>query len=118
VQANGTPILYLNRPKDVTASGQRSHARISRAVAQPPHAEQVHRRELRTRLARIAAYELAFRMQTAAPEATDIMRESAETRKLYGIDDEKTRDFGTRCLIARRLTERGVRFVQVNFRQR
>jgi uncharacterized protein (DUF1501 family) len=62
---------------------------------------------------RIAAYELAFRMQSAAPEAVDIQRESEATRKLYGIDNDVTRDFGVRCLIARRLVERGVRFVQV-----
>jgi hypothetical protein len=63
--------------------------------------------------ARIASYELAFRMQSEAPEAVDVTRESAETRSLYGIDDPKTNDFGTRCLLARRLVERGVRFVQV-----
>jgi hypothetical protein len=63
--------------------------------------------------ARIASYELAARMQTAASEALDIAQETEATRRLYGIDDSTTRDFGTRCLIARRLVERGVRFVQV-----
>ncbi len=63
--------------------------------------------------ARIASYELAARMQVAAKEALDISRESEATKKLYGIDQESTRDYGTRCLIARRLIERGVRFVQV-----
>lgn len=63
--------------------------------------------------ARIASYELAARMQTAAKEAMDIRSESEATRKLYGIDEDRTRDYGTRCLIARRLVERGVRFVQV-----
>jgi Protein of unknown function (DUF1501) len=63
--------------------------------------------------ARIASYELAFRMQRHAPEAVDLARESAATRRLYGLDDRKTSDFGTRCLLARRLIERGVRFVQV-----
>jgi uncharacterized protein (DUF1501 family) len=62
---------------------------------------------------RIAAYELAFRMQSAAPEAVDIAKESEATKRLYGLDEEVTRDFGTRCLVARRLVERGVRFVQV-----
>jgi uncharacterized protein (DUF1501 family) len=62
---------------------------------------------------RIASYELAYRMQTAAPEAVDLTNETDATRKLYGMDDDKTREFGTRCLIARRLVERGVRFVQV-----
>ena len=63
--------------------------------------------------ARIASYELAARMQTAAKEAMDISRASEATRKLYGIDNDLTRDYGTRCLIARRLVERGVRFVQI-----
>jgi len=63
--------------------------------------------------ARIASYELAARMQDAAREALDIRHESAATLSLYGIDDPATRDFGSRCLIARRLVERGVRFVQL-----
>jgi hypothetical protein len=63
--------------------------------------------------ARIASYELAARMQLAAPEAFNLAGESAATRRLYGIDDPVTDDFGKRCLMARRLIERGVRFVQV-----
>src|SRR5207247_6523415 len=63
--------------------------------------------------ARIASYELAFRMQKHAPEAVDLARETAATRKMYGLDDKRTADFGTRLLLARRLVERGVRFVQV-----
>ncbi len=63
--------------------------------------------------ARIASYELAFRMQTAAPEAVDLSAETAETKSLYGLDDDRTAEFGARCLLARRLVERGVRFVQL-----
>ncbi|MFO0816791.1 MAG: DUF1501 domain-containing protein [Pirellulales bacterium] len=63
--------------------------------------------------ARIASYELAARMQSAAKEAVDISQETEATLKLYGIDEPATRDYGTRCLIARRLVERGVRFVQL-----
>jgi hypothetical protein len=63
--------------------------------------------------ARIASYELAAHMQTAAKEALDISRESKVTKELYGLDDPATAEYGTRCLIARRLVERGVRFVQV-----
>ena len=63
--------------------------------------------------ARLASYERAARMQTAAREALDISSEPEHIKKLYGIDQEVTRDYGTRCLIARRLVERGVRFVQV-----
>ncbi len=63
--------------------------------------------------ARIAAYELAAKMQLAAPEAFDLSRETQATRTAYGVDDAATADFGRRCLLARRLVERGVRFVQV-----
>jgi hypothetical protein len=63
--------------------------------------------------ARIASYELAAAMQTAAAEALDISGETAATHKLYGLDNPETREYGTRCLIARRLVERGVRFVQL-----
>jgi len=63
--------------------------------------------------ARIANYELAARMQSAAKEALDLSQETAATRKLYGLDQPHTQEYGTRCLIARRLVERGVRFVQL-----
>jgi hypothetical protein len=63
--------------------------------------------------ARLSSYELAARMQISAPEALDIARESAVTRRQYGLESEQTADFGRTCLIARRLVERGVRFVQV-----
>lgn len=63
--------------------------------------------------ARIASYELAARMQTAASEALDISQETAATHTMYGLDNPKTREYGTRCLLARRLVERGVRFVQL-----
>lgn len=63
--------------------------------------------------ARISSYELAFRMQAEAPDAVDLSRETPETRAMYGLDTARTAEFGTRCLIARRLSERGVRFVQL-----
>ena len=67
-----------------------------------------------TRLeARIASYELAAKMQLAAPEALDLKSETAATKSLYGLEEPATEDFGRRCLLARRLVERGVRFVQV-----
>jgi len=81
--------------------------------------EQMNRQHLATRAgdsrleARIASYEMAARLQLSAPEVLDISGESEATRKLYGLDEKITEDFGTRCLIARRLLERGVRFVQV-----
>jgi uncharacterized protein (DUF1501 family) len=63
--------------------------------------------------ARIAAYELAFRMQSTAPQLTDLSQETAETLALYGLDQPQTQEFGTRCLLARRMIEQGVRFVQI-----
>ena len=63
--------------------------------------------------ARISSYELAFRMQSHAPEAVDLSKETEATRRMYGIDQKRTNEFGTRCLLARRLVERGVRFVQL-----
>src|SRR5262249_30537639 len=63
--------------------------------------------------ARIATYELAYRMQQHAPEAVDLSKETAATKEAYGLDQPHTADFGTRCLLARRLVERGVRFVQL-----
>ena len=111
LQTQGTPILYVNREAGVTADSQRQVLDLSQSLNQR-HARNISAaaQELD---ARIASYELAYRMQTAAPEAVDINKESPETRKLYGVDAEPTRDFGTRCLIARRLVERGVRFVQL-----
>ncbi len=65
--------------------------------------------------ARIETFEMAFRMQAHAPEAFDLAKESKETKALYGVGEEPTDEFGRECLLARRLTERGVRFVQVNY---
>ena len=64
-------------------------------------------------MARLHAYELAFRMQAAAPEVVDLSRENTPTKNLYGLDQKETAEFGTRCLLARRMLERGVRFVQL-----
>jgi hypothetical protein len=63
--------------------------------------------------AAIANYELSFRMQTAVPELADLSKETEETHRLYGLDDKKTETFGRQCLIARRLVQRGVRFVEL-----
>ena len=74
------------------------------------HRARAHNSDL---AARIASFELAYRMQSEAPEAVDLKQEDAETRELYGLDREQTAGFGRKCLLARRLVERGVRFVQV-----
>jgi uncharacterized protein (DUF1501 family) len=111
VQTNGTPILYVNRQKGMDEASQREVLDLAQWMNRRHAAEiSAARRELESR---IAAYELAYRMQTAAPEAVDLNKESPATRKLYGMDDDVTKEFGARCLIARRLVERGVRFVQV-----
>ena len=103
-------ILNLNAPKDVDATTQKRYLtyldRLNRE-----HLDQ-HPGELDLE-ARISSYELAAKMQDSAREALDISQESKSTLKLYGIDEKATQDFGTRCLIARRLVERGVRFVQL-----
>jgi uncharacterized protein (DUF1501 family) len=111
VQASGTPILYVNRSKDMPAPEQRRILDFSQWLnRRNATVDAAAARELDSR---IASYELAYRMQTAAPEAVDVAKETEATKQLYGIDQPVTRDFGTRCLIARRLVERGVRFVQV-----
>lgn len=110
VRMTGTPILYLDRPETMAAQDQRRVLDF---------AQQLNQRSLAVRgadatlSARIAAYELGYRMQSAAPEAVDLTHESASTKALYGLDDDVTRSFGTQCLNARRLVERGVRFVQL-----
>jgi hypothetical protein len=107
---NGAPILYLDPPKGVSDAQQRAKLDLITGLDRRHAAS----RGDDTRLsARIAAYELAYRMQSEAPEAVDLSGESAETRGLYGLDDDRCKDFGAMCLRARRLVERGVRFVQL-----
>jgi hypothetical protein len=103
-------ILNLDAPVHLQGAAQRRSLEYLRRLNHK-HLER-HQGDLDLE-ARIASYELAARMQTAAKEALDISRESPATKRLYGIDDPVTRDYGSRCLIARRLVERGVRFVQL-----
>ncbi|HXX93795.1 MAG TPA: DUF1501 domain-containing protein, partial [Planctomycetota bacterium] len=105
-----TPILHLNTPKGVTAEQQRSTLDLINRLNREDLAGKEEDTEL---AARIAAYELAFRMQSHAQEVVDIRSETAATRALYGLDDRVTQEFGLRCLLARRMVERGVRFVQL-----
>lgn len=110
VRAGETPILHLNRPEHWSETEQR---RILDFINQQNRTH-LAQRQLDSELsARIDAYELAFRMQQTAPEVVDLSRETAATRALYGIDQKETAEFGTRCLLARRMIERGVRFVQL-----
>jgi uncharacterized protein (DUF1501 family) len=110
MRAGATPILNLRPQKTISAAQQRATLELVQSM---------NRRHLLMRdeddelAARIDAYELAFRMQTAAPEIVDLSQETRETKSLYGLDNAKTREFGERCLLARRMIERGVRFVQL-----
>ena len=104
------PILYLSRPASKTEPQQRDMLDTLRVLNERHVAARNFDSEL---TARLESYELAFRMQMAAPEATDISGETQATKRLYGLDDPVSADFGGRCLLARRLVERGVRFVQV-----
>ena len=104
------PILNLATPAAVGAARQRDKLALIGEL------NDLHRRDrpADTQLdARQAAYELAFRMQATAPEAVDLSKESTKTKDAYGLNDKATAEFGHRCLLARRLVERGVRFVQV-----
>jgi hypothetical protein len=104
------PILHLNPPPGIGPGQQRQTLDLINRLNREHLRDRADDSELS---ARIAAYELAFRMQTHAPGVVDINRESAATRRLYGIDQPLTAEFGTRCLLARRMVESGVRFVQV-----
>lgn len=110
VRASGTPIHDLDLPEGMTRAAQRRMLDRLRAKNQEHQAQHADNTEL---AARIASYELAYKMQQHAPEAFDLTGETAETHKLYGLDDKKTEDFGRKCLLARRMVERGVRFIQV-----
>lgn len=110
MRSGASPILHLNSPGKIDSYEQRRTIDL---------VQQLNRQHLSARdyddelSARMAAYELAFRMQSAAPDLVDTRDESASTLQMYGVDQKKTHDFGSRCLLARRMIERGVRFVQV-----
>ena len=106
----GAPVINLTRPNGVTREDQRAQLDLM---------EKLNQRHLEARpgeaelLGRIQSFELAYRMQSEATGLVNFSDESAATRELYGLDQEETRSFGAKCLMARRLVERGVRFVQV-----
>jgi len=107
----GSPVLYLDAP----AQGQDSGQRKLMDMVQWLNRDHIAARgqAVDDLSSRIASYELAFRMQGAVPAAVDLARETKATRSLYGLDDAITAKFGADCLIARRLVERGVRFIQI-----
>jgi hypothetical protein len=109
-RAAGVPVANLQRPADVGGRGQHNQLRFLEEL-NAAHLERHPRNgELE---ARISNFELAARMQTAVPSVLDISQETEETRRLYGLDNPASAEYGKRCLLARRLVERGVRFVQV-----
>ena len=110
IQGGKEPIPNLNTPEGIVDAEQRGkldYLREINARFAKAHPEQT---ELD---ARVASYELAFRMQAEAPGAVDLADETEATRRLYGLDEKETAEMGRNCLLARRLVERGVRFVQV-----
>ncbi len=109
-RAAGEPILDLTPPPGISREEQRKRLEALRKLNALDAARTPSNTEL---AARLESYELAFRMQSAAPEAVDLASESAATKKLYGLDEPHTEPFGRQCLMARRLVERGVRFVQM-----
>jgi hypothetical protein len=108
LRSGPNPVLHLKPPEGVTRERQRKTLDLVQKM------NELDTEETDTEMAaRISSYELAFRMQQHAPEAVDISKESDATRKLYGLDQKHTAEFGTRLLLARRMVERGVRFVQI-----
>ncbi|HEY4308963.1 MAG TPA: DUF1501 domain-containing protein [Pirellulales bacterium] len=110
LRSKGAPILDLNLPEGMTQGVERDlldalHTANSDHLA--GHADNSNL------AARIASYELAYKMQQYAPDAIDLGQETQQTLDMYGVNQERTRDFGRRCLLARRLVERGVRFIQL-----
>jgi Protein of unknown function (DUF1501) len=105
-----TPIFHLVPPEAISEKQQRSKLDLLSSLNRHYSADKPDDTELD---ARLHSYELAYRMQTSAPEAVNLAEESESTKKLYGLDEPITAKFGSNCLLARRLVERGVRFVQL-----
>lgn len=109
-RTEGAPILDLTPPDDVPRQVQR---RLIDAIQQANGEHLASRQGDEELMSRIASYELAYKMQASAPEAVDLSEESEATLAMYGVNQKRTDDFGRRCLLARRLVQRGVRFVQL-----
>jgi hypothetical protein len=109
-RSTGDPIVDLTPPASVTPEQQRARLDLLAKLNELDMQQHPGNSDL---AARISSYELAYRMQGCAPDALDVNQESVATRKLYGLDDAITEPFGRQCLMARRLVERGVRFVQL-----
>ncbi len=110
LRSEGAPILDLQPPRGIDRPQQRRLLDTLQGLNDRHHLRHVENSEL---AARIASYELAYKMQQHAPEAVDLSSEPQHVKDLYGIGVEPTDNFGRRCLLARRLIQRGVRFVQI-----
>ena len=110
MRSKGDPILNLSPPEGMSQPVQRELLDTLRRYNEEHQQPRTDNTDL---AARIASYELAYKMQSTAPEAVDLSQETEATRALYGLDDKKTAIFGRQCLLARRMVERGVRFVQI-----
>ena len=108
-RSTGDPVLYLSNPPGVTQESQRARLDAIRYLNEQ-HYVRTGDFEIASR---IASYELAFRMQAAAPDLLDFSNESPSTLEMYGVNKEPSRPFAINCLLARRMVERGVRFVQL-----
>lgn len=109
-QATGTPVANLTPPPGLAGVPQRNQLEFLNSLNRAHQQRFPENSEL---AGRIRQFELAAQMQSSVPEALDLSGESAETRQLYGLDNPTTAEYGRRCLLARRLVERGVRFVQL-----
>lgn len=109
LRPKGSPILDLNRPADMSAERQRANLDLLAKLNKEHLAARPNRSDLS---ARMASYELAYRMQSEVPDLIDLKSEKQATLDAYGVGETETDDFGRKCLLARRLVEKGVRFVQ------
>lgn len=110
MRSQGDPILDLSPPPELADGGQR---KLLDTLRQYNQEHQAPRHDNSNLAARIASYELAYRMQSKAPEAVDIAQETQTTQELYGLNDPRSATVGKQCLLARRLVERGVRMIQI-----
>ena len=109
-RSKGSPLLDLATPRGISERTQRHSLDILKELNEQHLEPRADESQL---VARIHSYELAYRMQTAAAKVVDLDQESSKTKSLYGLDNSLTQDFGRKCLITRRLLEKGVRFVQL-----
>ncbi len=110
LRSSGDPILNLQRPEGMS---RKTQEQFLETLAQYNKDHLGRHSDNSDLAARINSYEMAFRMQQHAPDVVDIDGESEATKELYGINEDRTREFGRRCLLARRMVERGVRFIQL-----